>query len=123
MTKRLFFVMILFAFIFALSACSDGSKEVIGAWKTAEPNRLTNKPKILLIDEKTLETDNVKIDAVFEKKDGKILIRPAGVPDASGFIITVIDKDRIKVNRGPLLGEDIYIRTTPEELQRIKNMP
>lgn len=122
--KRLFSVLMLFAFTLALAACgSDGSKEVVGAWKTEKPRGFTNKPRTLLIDEKTLKDDSFEIDAVFERKDGKILIRKAGVEGSSGFIVTVIDKDKIKVDRGPLMGEDIYVRTTPEDVQRIRDMP
>lgn len=123
MTKRFFFTIMLFVFVFAMSACFDnGSKELFGAWKTIEKNKLSGKQDTLLIDEKTLTINaHLKVDIIFEKKDGKVLLRKAGT-DITSCIVTIIDKNTIKVDRG-ILGERTYARTTPEELQRIAVSP
>lgn len=127
MTKRLFFALTLFAFALVLGACSDnGSKEVIGAWKS-EKDGPYGKPYTLLIDEKRLVED-MNMDRIenvtFAKGDGKIFILSTSglttTKERPWYTVTIIDKDKAIFNN---TWDVIFVRTTPEELQRIAAMP
>lgn len=117
MTKRLPLVLALFALVFALSACSDGSKEVAGAWVSDELHR-SGKPRTLWIEGKTLVRDgNVDSNVGYSREGDKIVIQGPG--SYSKYIVTVLDKDTIRVRCDYFRFECNYTRTTPEELERI----
>lgn len=104
----------------AIAGCGDGPKEkVVGVWKSESPNMLNGLPEFLVIEAGKLGNGRGEtIDIVIEDKDGKAVIRKAGL-DQPLFIITVADdKSSITVDaQGGFGGTEKFVASSNKELQ------
>ena len=105
-----------------LVACSDSSEKIVGAWKSKEIGTISGKPKCFIFSKDTVSTDGGSFKANFFEEDGVILVKNVGSNDTIFIVTPQKDPKEIRIE-SPNVGDQLYIKTTPDDVAQIRATP
>lgn len=91
-------------------------KEIFGAWKSTKFDPVSRRQKTIgvMIEKDKVTDTHFSTDAVFEEKDGRIIILSAG-ERRRVYICKIIDKNTIELSNNSYMGVR-FKRTTKDEI-------
>ena len=96
--------------------------QIIGSWKSEEPNKLTSKNDTLTITENSVRVDNIKTRQVtYFRQDNLIGVHPIDAPPGIAWISIVPQANGKILVKDKTFGDKVYIKTTPGDVETILN--
>ena len=95
--------------------------DATGAWKSAENNSLTGKPRTIVLSDDKISIDEVSQAITIKKEGDSYVVKTAGVKEP--FCTVVLDgKDKARFTTQGF-GEKVFVRTSTQEIDQIRATP
>lgn len=127
---RIFALISLCTFSLLFISCSQqiDYSEFEGAWKSEKMNPLTQQPRTIIINKDSVNLSGETIEAEFRYKSNTkkhvILVSHLSAPEGEHwFTIIPSGKNKIEVSGFVGGGDEMYVRTTPADVEHIRNSP